>query len=66
MMGRRPRYPQGSPLNNYDRHGRYIQPRRGFNFRRLSWRIYQLKTAAPALLVLLLLVACALLSVRGG
>ena len=52
-------------LNGYDKHGVWHAPRR-FNSALWSWRIYKLKTAAPALLLLLLLVACGLLAARGG
>jgi hypothetical protein len=65
MSRRKLRYPEGSPMNYYHG-GRFQIPRRGFNARRWSWRIHQVKTAAPALLFLLLLVACALLSTKGA
>ncbi len=63
---RRGRYPEGSPLNSYDRKGRFRPSRRWPNLRRWGWRIYKLKTAAPAILFFLLLVAWLLLAVRGG
>lgn len=66
MSRRKLRYPEGSPMNYYDRNGRFQAPRRGFNLRRWGWRMHQLKTAAPGLLILLLLVACALLSLKGA
>lgn len=64
-MKKRNRFPEGSMMNYYDSRGRFRAPRR-FNSGLWGWRIYKLKTAAPGLLVLLLLIACVLSAVRGG
>lgn len=63
-MRKRNRFPEGSPMNYY-RNGRFQAPHR-FNSGLWGWRIYKLKTAAPGLLILLLLVACALLTMKGA
>ncbi len=66
MSRRKLRYPEGSPLNLYNSRGRFQPRRRGFNSALWGWRVYKLKNAAPALLVLLLLTACALLAAKGA
>lgn len=64
-MKKRNRFPEGSPLRYYDSRGRFRIPRR-FNSGLWGWRFYKLKNAAPGLLILLLLIACALLTAKGG
>ena len=60
-MSRRDRFPQGSIQNCADKMRRRGYRRgRGFSLRRLSWHFYQVRTAAPAMLVLLLLAAIAM------